>query len=690
MSASVTRYQPRTAPTPLLALILGLPVVFALAGLGAWEFATSNRQAIEGHLTEVAKSTALALDAKLTGFEAAGLALATKDELQSGDLGPGVLKEAKRVADLLGVHIIVKEASRPEAVLLNTLLPAVQNTTVPQTFQPNRAALEVAVAAVVRTSKPQVSDVFIGAVTGQRTIAVVLPVVADGAVARVVILALPADNLAAWLADQTGDSEGFAAIRDRQGRIVAVSHDNDAFAGRLVPEWQRTLPNDHGIQEGMSLRGTHTLYAYQHLRLAPSFAVVVARPVNGAMSVLKGPARWLLLSALALIVLGVLSLVTLWTRRDSENAALQEMNRLLSGVPAIVFVDRFYPDGRTRRRFLSLSVERVTGYTYKQLERDGSLAEKIDPAFYADRKAFYRAALEAGRSQFECPQRFADGAFHWVRMVGVCLTKEPDGSGDVLGFITDITEERAMREELRRTEKFALLGEVAGRISHEMNQPMAAISMAAENGLLALERTPANLEVVREKFLRIEHQVERVIAVIGHISAFGRKQLPADLTELDIDRVLHSALAVAEPKMTSAGVSVRLEIPDDLPAPRGVAVLLEQIVVNLVVNACDAYQDHTGPGDRIIVIRAHVANGSFVLCVADRAGGIPADLLGGIFDPFVTSKPPGKGTGLGLSFCLASVGRLGGQMTVTNVDGGASFYVTLPIASRARQHADAG
>jgi signal transduction histidine kinase len=689
MSGSVSRYQPRTAPTPLLALILGLPVVFALAGLGVWEFATSNRQAIETHLTEVAKSTALALDAKLIGFEAAGLALATKDELQSGDVGPGVLKEARRIADLLGVHIVVEEAAHPGVVLLNTLLPPGQ-ATVPRALQPNRAPLQAAIEVVMRTSKPYVTDVFIGALTGHRNVAVVLPVVANGAVARVVILAFPADSLAAWLADQNGDSEGFAAIRDGQSRIVAVSRNNDAFAGHLVPEWSRTLPDDHGILEGLSLRGAHTLYAYQHLRLAPSFAIVVARPVNGAMSVIKGPAKWLMISALAMIVLGVLSLVTIWTRRNSGNAALQEVNRLLSGVPAILYVNRVYPDGRFRRRFLSLSAERVTGWPNKALERDGALAEKTDSAFIAGWKTFNRAALETGQSQFEYRMRFADGTFHWMRVVGVCLKKEPEGSGDVLGFITDITEERAMREELRRTEKFALLGEVAGRISHEMNQPMAAISMAAENGLLALERTPANLEVVRQKFLRIEQQVERVIAVIGHISAFGRKQLSADLTELDIDRVLHSALAVAEPKMAGAGVSVRLEIPDDLPAPRGVAVLLEQIVVNLIVNACDAYQDHPGPGDRLIVISALVADGSFVLRVADRAGGIPTDLLGGIFDPFVTSKPPGKGTGLGLSFCLASVGRLGGQMTVTNVDGGASFYVTLPIASRARQHADAG
>lgn len=689
MSVSATRYQPRTASTPLLALVLGLPVVFALAGLGAWEFATSNRQTVEGHLTEVAKSTALALDAKLTGFEAAGLALATRDELLSGDLGPGVLKEAKRIAALLGVHIVVEEVAPPGTVLLHTLLSDGQ-TMPPRDSQPNHAALAVAVEAVVRTCKPYVTDVFIGPVSGQRTVAVVVPVAANHTVSRVVILAFPAASLAAWLADETGQSEGFAGLRDGQSRIVAVSHDNDTYAGRQVPNWSHTLPADHGILEGLSLRGAHTLYAYQHLQLAPSYAVVMARPVNGVLSVIKGPAKWLLLSALVMIVLGVLSLVTIWTRRDSENAALQEVNRLLSGVPAILYVNRVSPDGRFRRRFLSLSAERLTGWPYAMLERDGSLADKTDPAFVQGRKAFFRSALAAGHSQFEYRMRFADGSVHWMRVAGVCLKKEPDGSGDVLGFITDITEERAMREELRRTEKFALLGEVAGRISHEMNQPMAAISMAAENGLLALARVPANLEVVREKFLRIEQQVERVIAVIGHISAFGRKQLSADLTKLDIHRVLHSALAVVEPKMASAGVSVRLEIPDELPPPRGVAVLLEQILVNLIVNACDAYQEHPGLAERIIVISAVVVGGSLVLRVADRAGGIPAHLLSGIFDPFVTSKPPGKGTGLGLSFCLASVGRLDGQLTVANVDGGASFYVTLPIASHTRQHADVG
>jgi C4-dicarboxylate-specific signal transduction histidine kinase len=108
-------------------------------------------------------------------------------------------------------------------------------------------------------------------------------------------------------------------------------------------------------------------------------------------------------------------------------------------------------------------------------------------------------------------------------------------------------------------------------------------------------------------------------------------------------------------------------------------VLAEQIVVNLIVNACDAYMDKLDAGDRYVTISAFREGDHFVLRVSDKAGGIPQDMIGNIFDPFVTSKPPGKGTGLGLSFCLASVGRFGGRMSVENVDGGARFDVNMPI-----------
>ncbi len=678
MSDRLSRFRPRTASTIALALIIGLPMVLALAGFGAWQFAVGSRQAIEGHLAGMAKSIALALDAKLTGYEAAGMALTATDDIRSGVDTEPQRQEACRIAELLGVQIIVEEAAPPGRLVLNTLAPGARDLA-PRDEIPQLARMRDAIMASIETRQPRVSDMYMGVISKKPTIAVILPVVTHDSVSRVVILAFTADTLTAWLATTDGHAGGFIGIRDGQGRIVAVSRNGAAAIGQAAPEWAKTLPDDHGVVDGIDLGQVRGMFAYQHLALAPSWAVVVARPVSGVASVITAPVRWLLISALAIMVLGVLSLVAIWMRRDSENAALKEVNRLLSGVPAILYVNRVYPNGAFRRRFLSLSVERVTGWPNRSLQEEGALAAKIDPAFQQARLDFFRDVLETGRSQFEYRMGFADGSWHWMRTVGVCLDKDPDGSGDVLGFITDIDEERAMREELRRTEKFALLGEVAGRISHEMNQPMAAISMAAENGMLMLEHGSPNLKAVRDKFLRIEQQVERVVAIIGHIGAFSSKKIAAEVEELDVHAVVESALSVAEAKMASAGVSVRVEIADDLPPPRGVAVLVEQIVVNLVANACDAYMDRPNEGDRCVTIAAFAAGDHFVLRVSDKAGGIPPDMIGTIFDPFVTSKPPGKGTGLGLSFCLASVARFGGRIAAENADGGARFDVSMPI-----------
>ncbi|HVY14348.1 MAG TPA: ATP-binding protein [Rhodopila sp.] len=688
MTSPAAERKPRRAPAPLFALILGLPVVFALAGLSAWELVTSNRQAVEASLSEAAKSAAMALDAKLTGFQAAGLALAATDEVQAGVIGDEFQEETRRIADLLGVHVVVMEAAPPNEVLLNTLLP-IGRTPFPRSRQPHGAALEAAIKSVVASAKPEVTDIFVGSMTRQRTVAVVLPVVSRKQVNRIIIMAFPADNLAVWLAQQIDKGDEFAGIRDGNGRIVAASRGSGVYPHYPVMGWTRQLPNRHGILEGTSPSGVHTLYAYQHLALAPTLAVVLAHPVKGIASVIEGPVKWLVIAALIMIVLGVLSLATVWMRRESENAALQELNLLLSDVPAILYVNHIFPDGRFRRRFLSQSAERVTGWPNSMLERPGAMTEKTDPCDAVPRDMFFRQVIETGRSQFEFRMRFANGTFHWMRSVGVCLRKEADGSGDVLGFITDVSEERAMRDELRRTEKFALLGEVAGRVSHEMNQPMAAISLAAENGLLALDRPVVNAEAVREKFVRIQRQVQRIVAIIGHIGTFTRKDIAADLIELDIGRVIHAALAVAEPRMAEAGVSVRLNIPPDLPPPKGVAVLVEQIIVNLIVNACDAYQDHCERNERVVSIDACVEDQAFVLRVSDKAGGIPPGMLGSIFDPFVTSKPAGKGTGLGLSFCLATAERLGGRLTATNVAGGARFDLSLPIRQDQRETANA-
>lgn len=679
MSGAVSRFRPRTASTTLIVMMLALPVISALAGLSAWEFVAMSRRGIEERLAQQAKSTAMALDARLMSFQAAGMALAATDEMQPSE-GDNVdlYAEASRIAALLGVRIVVQDAGPSGQVILNTLLAPGQ--TVPRSEGPSAyQAVRIAAAVAVATGQPEITDIFVSALTRQPTVAVVVPVVTGTKVTRLIYLVFDSASLSSWLSQQDPAADGFLGVRDGNGRVLATTTQNTRYAGMLVPPSSRSPPGDHGVIQGESLAGPQVLIAYQRPRVVPTWVVVATRPVSAVASLSNGPARFMLLSALGIIVLGVLSLVAVWLRRNSELAAFGEMNRLLSDVPAILYVNRVYPDGSFRRRFLSRSAERVTGWPADDLDADGALAEKIDPAFVTARSAFFREALEHGRARFEYQMWFADGTQHWMRVIGVCLRRDPDGAGDVLGFITDITEERGMRDELRRSERFALLGEVAGRISHEMNQPMAAISMAAENGLLALERQPLNLDTVRDKFHRIERQVERVVAIIGHISAFSRKEATVTPSPLDIDAVLRAALSLVEARLATAAVTIDLTLPPHLPRPLGVPVLVEQIVVNLLLNACDAYAEKPEMRDRVIRVEASHEADSFLLRVSDHAGGIPVVMIETIFDPFVTTKPPGKGTGLGLSFCMATATRMGGRISATNRDGGAVFELRLPI-----------
>ncbi len=112
-------------------------------------------------------------------------------------------------------------------------------------------------------------------------------------------------------------------------------------------------------------------------------------------------------------------------------------------------------------------------------------------------------------------------------------------------------------------------------------------------------------------------------------------------------------------------------------------MLLEQAILNVVGNACDAWQDAVTAGERVIRIRARDEGATLRLSIADQAGGIPEAFLTRIFDPFFTTKPVGKGTGLGLSISMALVVEMGGQMTVRNENGGACFDIVLPRAELA-------
>jgi C4-dicarboxylate-specific signal transduction histidine kinase len=219
-------------------------------------------------------------------------------------------------------------------------------------------------------------------------------------------------------------------------------------------------------------------------------------------------------------------------------------------------------------------------------------------------------------------------------------------------------------------------------LAHELSQPLASISLAAENALMVLSTPPADTQLVAQKLERISQQAARAAKLIDHMRFLGRGESGAT-QPVDLSTALDGALLILDGRLRRAKVEVVRDIASDLPRVLGTPVLIEQVLINLITNACDACVA-ARPGlskeRRRIEVTACNKAGAVILIIADHAGGIPEPDLSKVFEPFFTTKPAGEGMGLGLSISYGIVGDMGGTMTARNAKDGAVFELCLPAA----------
>ena len=268
----------------------------------------------------------------------------------------------------------------------------------------------------------------------------------------------------------------------------------------------------------------------------------------------------------------------------------------------------------------------------------------------------------------------------WLRLQSTRL-RETAEDVELLHLLTDITAEHQLRQIQQQTERLAVIGEVCAGIAHEVNQPLAVISMAASNALRELASLTGDGERIAIKLRRIETQAVRVGKIISHIRGFGRMEL-ANREVLPIVELIETGIILAQGRLTSTGVVALVCVAPDVPEIFSVRAVLEQVLMNLLVNACDAYAErratYSSAAPPQIWVSAEARGDGCVVRVADHAGGIPADVIDRIFTPFFTTKAADKGTGLGLSFCATSMRDLGGQISAYNQHGGAVFEIDMP------------
>lgn len=226
-------------------------------------------------------------------------------------------------------------------------------------------------------------------------------------------------------------------------------------------------------------------------------------------------------------------------------------------------------------------------------------------------------------------------------------------------------------QTLAQSSKLAVLGEMSAAVSHELNQPLAAMKTYLAGAKLLLQRKRPDEAL--SSFQRIDDLIERMGAITRQLKSYARKGGDA-FEPMDVRESVSTALSMMEPQLKSREVRITRNIPREPVMVMGDRLRLEQVLINLLRNALDATKTVDLPQVDIIVSR-----GDYVLItVRDNGNGV--DDLDNLFEPFYTTKAPGDGVGLGLAISSGIVTDLGGRLTARNgQDGGAVFEVELPI-----------
>ena len=247
----------------------------------------------------------------------------------------------------------------------------------------------------------------------------------------------------------------------------------------------------------------------------------------------------------------------------------------------------------------------------------------------------------------------------------------------------EVAERRATERALRKTQsdlvqagKLAALGQMSAALSHEFNQPLAAVRTYADNAALLLERGRA--EEARDAVGRIASLTERMAAISRHLRNFARKPNQR-LKPVALDEVVRDTLEIIAWRLEAADAELVVDLGPAPPLVQAGSVRLQQVLVNIVSNAADAVEGL--PDRRIDLTAARTAEGRVAIMVRDRGPGVPAAIAGRIFDPFFSTKGVGKGLGLGLSISYNIVKDFGGALSVEqHPEGGALVTILLDAA----------
>jgi len=235
--------------------------------------------------------------------------------------------------------------------------------------------------------------------------------------------------------------------------------------------------------------------------------------------------------------------------------------------------------------------------------------------------------------------------------------------------------------ELARVTRMSALGALAASISHEVNQPLAAVVTNADACMMWLSSDPPNLEEARAAVDCVAREGTRASDVVRHIRAMFTKTSPAT-TLVPLNELIHEVVVLMQPEASRNQVALHIELASDPPTPRGDRIQLQQVIANLVLNGIEAMNGVIDRPRRLIIRSERTDSGDALVTVQDSGVGIDPKNERRIFDTFFTTKS--QGMGMGLSICHSIIESHGGRLWASrNSDYGATLHFTLPVDRQA-------
>jgi PAS domain S-box-containing protein len=319
----------------------------------------------------------------------------------------------------------------------------------------------------------------------------------------------------------------------------------------------------------------------------------------------------------------------------------------------------------------------------------GQLLVSLQKIFLPETEEVFAAeliALAEGRTSFESETVLQTVNGHRLTVLfGITFPTQPAKLDSVLVTMMDITERKRAEEELQKTQaelahvaRVTTMGELTSSIAHEVNQPLAAIVTNGNACLRWLSNDPPNVEEARQTVTRMVKDGHRASEVVGRIRAFFRKTAP-ERVRVDINQLIEDVIAMVSSELRRNRVRVRTELPDDLPRVLCDQIQLQQVLLNLVINAIEAMSAVSGPRELLIMSRRD-ETGNVSVAVQDTGMGFDEQNAAQLFNAFFTTKS--QGLGMGLSISRTTIEAYGGRLWATRNDaGGATFQFTLPTTN---------